>query len=121
MVKEKQGKCVVKFKKYNNIFYDGGTGGVIGIGNARIYDYRKIPEHIKNSQRYEVVQLNSEKGLELLTRAFNFLNREIPRLEEDLTLLKKVRTKLYYINPEIMVKYFKEPRKYKQENKEKDN
>jgi len=103
-MKRQNRKCVVKSKEYGNDSYLSGTATYEdGLYNAKIFDEKDIPGFMKNdSSRYEIIFLDSEKGLELLLNEFKMLDSQIPEMERRLNEMKEGREKLYNSNPEMI-------------------
>jgi hypothetical protein len=61
---KKEGKCVVRDKRWD-FYYQGGTDYGYDINKA-IFDYNTLPNSVKYNHKNEVIFLDTKEGLELL-------------------------------------------------------
>ncbi len=104
-MKEEDRKCVIYSKRYCGTYLSGSASYVSKLINAEIFTQSEIPDYQKNDSNNEVIFLDSQRGLELLAREIESLDRKIPQEEANLERLKKGREKLFNSNPEMLSKY----------------
>lgn len=85
-------KCIIKSKEYQDSYYQGGAS--YG-SNLKIFDYKNIPNWLKNDLDNEIIFLDSEKGLEILIDKLHKLQNYVSTEEPILNKRKKELEDLY--------------------------
>lgn len=79
-MEKKNRKCIVKNYFYN-IYYYGKDSYGSDFSKVKFFNFKEIPDYIKNDLRNEIIFLDTEKGLELLVGEFEKLKKLL--LEKD--------------------------------------